>query len=156
MPDLGSAAIADWIVAYGSNDLASMSQQQQAETVGIAAATIALGSALDAATLRAADVLVNALETTDLACDLSAVMARFGPDRRLRLLHWLTEAGFDNPHSIIARITDPATPGGAALQQWFAAVLRREMLGRLFARDRLEALRITCERAARQQEENTQ
>ena len=155
MPDLGSAAVADWIAAAGSSDLALLSQKQKADPPGIAAAAVALGDALEAVTQPYAEALDTALETTDLAGDLSEVMARFGPARRLRMLHWLTEAGCEDTHKSVSRVTDPATTSGAALQQWLAALLQRELLDQLFSKDRLETLRIACERAGQPKEEHT-
>lgn len=153
MPDLGSGAVADWMAANGSNDLAGLYKPPENEPAGLAGATIAFGSALDAALLPSPDALEDALEATDLAADLSAAMGHFGFDRRLRLLHWLTEAGFTDPLRIIERVTDPTTPSGAKLQTWIAALLRRELLTRLFDKDRIKALRIACETAGQPKEE---
>ena len=153
MPDLGPGAIADWMAANGSNDLAGIYKLPENEPAGVAQATIAFGSALDAALLPRPDALEDALEATDLAGDLSVAMGHFGFDRRLRLLHWLTKAGFTDPLRIIGRVTDPSTPSGAKLQTWIAALLRRELLARLFAKDRVKALRIACETAGQPNEE---
>ena len=79
-----------------------------------------------------------------LAVELSQALAHLGSDRRLRLLHWLTGVGFEQPHEIIDLLTNPATPSGHALLRWISALLRREQLDRLFSADRIQTLQTAC------------
>ena len=82
-----------------------------------------------------------------LSSSLTEVVAHLGPARRLRLLHWLTEAGFEHPDRVIDRIADPGTTHGAVVLGWMTALLRREQLDRLFAAERIETLITACRNA---------
>jgi len=98
------------------------------------------------------EILTHALHD-GLAIDLSRAMAHLDGGRRLRLLHWLTSAGFEQPHEIINLLTSPTTPSGHALLRWIAALLRREQVDRLFSPERVQILQAAC-RKVRQLEQS--
>jgi hypothetical protein len=87
-----------------------------------------------------------------MAVELSQVMAHADGGRRLRLLHWMTSAGFEQPHEIINLLTTPTTPSGHALLRWIAALLRREQLDRIFSVERIRTLQAACREAGQMEQ----
>lgn len=146
MLDLGAEATAAWLAEHGSEDVARFLQRQPAdEPPDLAQAIGDFGRALDTSITLGVEPLVQALHE-GMAIELSQVLARLGSDRRLRLLHWLTDVGFERPHEIINLLTNPAMPSGHALLRWITALLHREQLDRLFAPERLQTLQAACRR----------
>lgn len=146
MPDLRSAAIAEWLTANGSIDTARTVHTQSADDTSLDDAITAFGSALDTSVENGSASLEDGLGN-GLTTPFADAMTSFDPGRRLRLLHWLTEAEFDDPHRVINQITDPGSVGSAALLRWMGALLRREQLDRLFSPERIEVLRNACRKA---------
>ena len=116
MPDLRTETIAAWLAVNGSDDLARSAPHAD-DRPDLATALAAFGDALDASVHHGADALEVALHR-GLSGPMAEVIAHLGAARRLRLLHWLTEAGFDQPDRVIDGITDPGTPGGAVVLRW--------------------------------------
>ena len=147
MLDLQTGAITAWLAVHGSEDLARPARlPRDDDGPHLASPLVALGTALEASVQHGAGALGEALDR-GLAVSMAEVIAHLGPGRRLRLLHWLTEAGFDEPHRIIEQLTDPGTPGGAVVLRWMTALLRRERLDRLFSQDRIDTLLAACRKA---------
>lgn len=147
MLDLRNEAIATWLMSHGSEDLARSTRVPKIDDdPGLADALATFGTALEANAQSDVKAFEEALDQA-LSDPLAEVIAHLGPGRRLRLLHWLTEAGFEQPHRIIEQLTNPGTPGGAVVLQWMTELLRRERLDRLFSQDRIEALLAACRRS---------
>lgn len=147
MLDLRADATAAWLTEHGSEDIARLLRRQRVdEPPELAQAIDAFGQALDASIAVGMEPLDHALHD-GMAIELSQAMAHLDSGRRLRLLHWLTSAGFEQPHEIINLLTSPTTPNGHALLRWVAALLRREQLNRLFSPERLEILQAACRKA---------
>ncbi len=142
MLDLKTEAVAEWLAIHGSEDLAR-SPPRTDDRPELSGALATFGSALDGNVRDGVEPLETALHQ-GLSCSMAEVIAHLGPARRLRLLHWLTEAGFDQPDRVIDGITDPSTPGGAVVLRWMTALLRREQLDRLFSIERIETLKTAC------------
>jgi hypothetical protein len=147
MLDLRAEATATWLTENGSEDIARLLRRKCIdEPPELAAGIDAFGHALDASIAGGADLLDHALHD-GMAVELAQVMAYTDGGRRLRLLHWLTSAGFEQPHEIIYLLTTPTTPSGHALLRWIAALLRREQLDRLFSLERIQTLEAACRKA---------
>ena len=147
MPNLATAAVAAWLTDAGSEDLmCSVRAPVADDSPDLAEALEAFGQALDASIEHGATALDHALDR-ELSAAMANVIARLGPARRLLMLHWLAGAGFDEPHRVIERIADPATPSGAVVLRWMAALLQRERLDRLFSFDRIQTLHAACQAA---------
>ena len=145
MLDLKTEAIAKWLAVHGSEDLAR-SPPRADDGPELSDVLAAFSSALDGSVQDGVEPLEAALHQ-GLSPSMAEVIAHLGPARRLRLLHWLTEAGFDQPARVIDGITDPGTQGGAVVLRWMTALLRREQLDRLFSADRIETLKTACRNA---------
>ncbi len=147
MLDLRAEAIATWLTENGSEDIARLLRRKCVdEPPELTAVIDAFGHALDASIAGGVDVLEHALHD-GMAVELSRLMAHTDGGRRLRLLQWLTSAGFEQPHEIINLLTTPTTPSGHALLRWIAALLRREQLDRLFSLERIQTLQVACRKA---------
>jgi len=147
MLDLQADATAAWLTENGSEDIARLLRRQRIhEPPELAEVISAFGHALDASISGGVEPLDHALHK-GLDADLSQAMAHLDCGRRLRLLHWLTSAGFEQPHEIISLLTTPTTPSGHALLRWIAALLRREQLDRLFSPERVQTLQTACRKA---------
>jgi hypothetical protein len=152
MLDLRAEAIAAWLAENGSEDIARLLRRQWvAEPPELTAGIDAFGHALDASIAGGADLLDHALHD-GMAVELSQVMAHTDGGRRLRLLHWMTSAGFEQPHEIINLLTTPTTPSGHALLRWIAALLRREQLDRIFSVERIRTLQAACREAGQMEQ----
>ena len=144
MLDLRAEATATWLTENGSEDIARLLRRKCVhEPSELTAGIDAFGHALDASIVGGADLLGHALHD-GMAVELAQAMAHTDGGRRLRLLHWLTSAGFEQPHEIINLLTIPTTPSGHALLRWIAALLRREQLDRLFSLKRIQTLQAAC------------
>ena len=147
MLDLHTEAIAAWLAVHGSEDLARSAGLPKADDdSGLSGVLVAFATSLETSVQHGTGALGEALDQ-GLSVAMAEVIAHLGPGRRLRLLHWLTEAGFDEPHRIIEQLTDPGTPGGAVMLRWMTALLRRERLDRLFSQDRIDTLLAACRKA---------
>jgi hypothetical protein len=91
--------------------------------------------------------LSTALKEAPLRDDLRAVMAQLGAARLMRLLHWLPEIDFPDCPSVISALVGGDDAAGHALRAAVAAVIRRALLRRIFAPDRIAALHAACETA---------
>ena len=153
MPDLRAEATATWLTENGSENIARLLRRQWvAEPPELTQEFDAFGRALDGSIAGGADLLDHALHD-GMAIELSQLMVHTDGGRRLRLLHWLTSAGFEQPHEIINLLTSPTTPSGHALLRWITALLRREQLDRLFSLERVQTLQAACRKAG-QTEQN--
>ena len=148
MPDLTPSAIEAWLTKHGSAALpgASVGSENGPEVLP---GVVRLGHALDQALSR------SILDTESLLTDPTAlshmqpVMAHFGPARRLRMLHWLSDAGFKDPRGIVEGVTAPAADGtGQSIRQWLLDLQRRDLLAAIFAPDRLNLLLAACRETA--------
>ena len=147
MLNLQADAMAAWLTENGSKDIARLVRRQRVdEPPGLNEAISDLGHALDASVSGGVEPLDHALRE-GLDAELSQAMAHLDSGRRLRLLHWLTNAGFEKPHEIINLLTSQKTPSGHALLRWIAALLRREQLDRLFSLERIQTLQAACRKA---------
>jgi len=145
MLDLATKAVAGWLAVHGSEELARTPSRAD-DRAELASTLVALGKAMDDSVHGGVEPLETALRE-GLSSSVAEVIAHLGPARRLRLLHWLTEAGFEHPDRVIDGIADPGTPYGAAILSWMTALLRREQLDRLFAAERIEMLITACRNA---------
>ncbi len=151
MLDLQTEAIASWLTSHGSEDLARSTRASRTDDdPGLASALAALGTTLEASARPDTKAFEEVFDS-ELPASMAEVIAHLGPGRRLRLLHWLTEVGFDQLHRVIEQLTDPGTPGGTVVLQWITQLLRRERLDRLFSQDRIETLLTACRKAKNQE-----
>lgn len=149
MLDLKADAIAAWLTENGSEDMERLLRRPRVdEPPELGRMIESFGQAMDESIAGGVEVLDHALHD-GLAIELSRVMANLDGGRRLRLLHWLTSAGFEQPHEIINLLTSPTTPSGHALLRWITALLRREQLDRLFSPERVQTLQAACRKARR-------
>lgn len=147
MLNLQAAVTTAWLMENGSEDIAQLLRRQRIdEPPDLTRAIDAFGQALNASIAGGAEPLYHALHD-GMAGEFSQVMAYLDSGRRLRLLHWLTNAGFEQPEEIINLLTGPTTPCGHSLLRWIAALLRREQLDRLFSAERIHTLQAACRKA---------
>jgi hypothetical protein len=109
-----------------------------------------LGQTLDELSNDNLQVLSLAIRTTWLRHDLRAVIARVGAARLLRLLHWFVEQELPDCNAVIAALVEGDTPEARALRAAVAALTRRAQLRRLFAPERVAALRAASEIALKE------
>src|SRR4051794_29713457 len=118
------------------------------ELDGDAAALLAeLGQALDAFRDDQRDLLSQCLRSQPLANLLRDVLAQLGAARQFRLLHWLGERGLKDSPMIAAVLTSGNLPEAETLRAAIRAYARRALLNRIFAADRLAALKTATETA---------
>ena len=153
MPDLTTNAIESWLDAHGSEAVAHLAQSRPPEEeTDVLPAVIALGTILDFSCASARAPLEALLLADPAAEGLRTVMAHFGGPRRMRLLHWLTECGFTDVHSVLARLTEADPSGtGPFLSAWIADLHRRQVLERIFDSARITALFAACKEADSQE-----
>ncbi|MGH7117835.1 MAG: hypothetical protein ACREFP_02380 [Acetobacteraceae bacterium] len=106
-----------------------------------------LGRRLDQLRQLDAGSLASAMQSRPLRADLKAILAQTGAARTMRLLHWLAEQDLPNSHAIAVALTRGDTPEARALRAAVAVVTRRATLGRVFAPDRIAALKSAAEAA---------
>ena len=107
----------------------------------------ALGAVLDQLADGESRQLSTALREAPLRDDLTAVLAQLGAARLMRLLHWFAEAEIPDCNAVIAAPITGDDAAGQALRAAITAVTRRALLRRIFAPDRIAALRIACQTA---------
>jgi hypothetical protein len=105
------------------------------------------GSLLDQFAERDLQDFSAALCEAPLRDDLRAVMAQLGAARLMRLLHWLAEIDLPDGDAVVSALVGGDDATGHALRAAIAAVTRRALLRRIFAPDRIAALRAACETA---------
>jgi hypothetical protein len=150
MPDLEQHVVIEWLTALGP--AAAMSEWpppiRAIETEADNAERLrALGLILDALVPEELRDLSTALSEAALRDDLHAVMAQLGAARLMRLLHWLAEIDLPGCHAVISALAGGDDTTGHALRAAIAAVIRRTLLRRIFAPDRIAALHAACETA---------
>lgn len=153
MPDLTTTAIESWLDTHGSEAVADLAQTgPPEEDAGVLPKVIALGTVLDAGRDQARASLEALLLADPAATGLRTVLAHLGGPRRMRLLHWLAECGFNDVHGVLTRLTE-ADPSGAGpyLATWIADLHRRQVLERIFDPDRITALLAACKAADTQE-----
>ena len=105
----------------------------------------ALGSLLDQLAQRDLEELSNALRGVPLRDNMRSVLVQLGAARLMRLLHSLAEIEIPDCHAVISTLAASDDATGHALRAAITAVTRRALLRRIFAPDRIAALRIACQ-----------
>ena len=107
----------------------------------------AFGSLLDQLAKGDLQDFSAALREAPLRDDLRAILAQLGAARLMRLLHWFAEIDLPSCDAVISTLVGGDDANGRALRAAIAAVTRRALLRRIFAPDRIAALRTACEAA---------
>lgn len=148
MPDLTASAITDWLSLHGSEAVGGVQPSLDANPVA-EPLVLRLGDALNVA-LAANTVGTEAyLGDERMTPHLRAVMVGLGSPRRLRMMHWIVDSGFEDPRAIIEGIENaPGEALGEGLRPWLLDLQRRELLETIFDSDRINMLLAACRRAA--------
>ncbi len=109
-----------------------------------------LGTQLDHVRQLDAGSLASAIRSDPLRGDLQAILAQTGAARTMRLLHWLAEDNLPNSRALAVALTGGDIPAARALRAAVAAVTRRATLRRVFAPDRVAALKSAAEAALKE------
>lgn len=148
MPDLSSDAIDAWLAEYGSASVAAAGNGLD-DQPGAMPHIVKLGSALDAALERSRPATESFLAARATGAHLRPVMGGLGSARRLRLLHWLSNSGFDDPRALTEQVTAPRADGvGDSIRQWLLDLHRHDLLAAIFDSDRINLLLAACRDAA--------
>lgn len=140
MPDLERSSVLDWlrqteprIAARVASPIRSIEDAQE-----VRALLMDLGLALDAGS---PDRVGRGLAKDD-ARVAREIIAQLGVARMLRLLEWIDGATAPEAAAIlrIALLQDDTSEAGRALRSTLDVLHRQDLLARIFAPDRLEAL----------------
>lgn len=148
MPDLSTASIDLWLAKHGSQAFpeASVGPENHPD---VSPAVARLGAALDAAHAQSVPETRSVLGDPATLDHLKTVMAHIGPARRLRLLFWLSDSGFNNPREIVEHLTEAASDGsGQSTRQWLLDMHRHDLLAAIFDQNRINMLLAACRDAA--------
>ena len=149
MPNLGQPAVIEWLAALRPAATGEWppSMRPIETEVDNAECLRALGSILDELMPGKLQDLSIALREAPLRDDLRAVMAQLGAARLMRLLHWRAEVGLPDAPTVISALVGGDDSNGDALRAAIAAVIRRALLRRIFAPERVAALHTACQTA---------
>ena len=148
MPDLTTTSIDLWLAEHGSMAISEASVGPENHPDVLPAVT-RLGEALEAAQDHSLPETRAALGDGVAANHLKTVMAHIGPARRLRLLSWLSDSGFDNPRGIVEQLTAASPDGsGQTIRQWLLDMQRHDLLAAIFDPTRINMLLAACRDAA--------
>ena len=154
MPDLSQAAIRDWLDTHGSAaiDTALTADAPHDEHPEVLPSVLCFGAALDRAGDADPDATRTTLANPSHAARLATVLAHMGGGRRMRVIDWLNQAARPGSPRPLDRLlhADNGT-AAAALRHWLLHLYRKDLLGRLFSRDRIDSLIAACQ-ATRQPE----
>ena len=106
-----------------------------------------LGRLLDTMGRQSPAELSQALQTPATRLSLLEVLGQVGVARAIRFLHWLDEAGVPDSHLIVAGLIEGDRPEARSLRATITSFTQRQVLTRLLATDRLEALQDATETA---------
>ncbi len=104
-----------------------------------------LGRLLDTLASQSPADLSHLLQTPAMRLGLSEILAQVGVTRAIRFLHWLDEAGVPDNHLIVAGLIEGDRSEARTLRATIASFTQRQVLTRLLAADRLEALKDATE-----------
>lgn len=148
MPDLSTDAIHQWIDAHWqcARDINSaQSFRENERNPRVEQALAALGQVLEEAGERNQPALRTALIEDAGRDGLRRVLAQLGPGRMVRILHWLSYLGSSDADAVLTTLFDSSDDINViALREALKVLHRRELLGRLFGEDRVEALLSAC------------
>ncbi len=148
MPVLTTTSIDLWLAKHGSMAISDASIGPENHSDVLPAVT-RLGAALEAAHDRSVAETRAALGGEAAANHLKSVMAHIGPARRLRLLSWLSDSGFDDPRGIVEQLTAASPDGsGQTIRQWLLDMQRHDLLAAIFDPTRINMLLAACRDAA--------
>ena len=150
MPDLEQQAVTEWLAEFRPATTADAwpPAVRAIETEADNSQLLqALGTLFDRAAGSDLDRLSAALRAVPLRNDLAAVLAQLGAARPTRLLHWLAEIEIPDCHAVIAALVAGDDPAACALRATLAGVNRPALLRRIFAPERIAALRSACRSA---------
>jgi hypothetical protein len=146
MPNFEQHAVTEWLAALRPAAAGEWPPPIRAiETQADNAERLeALGSILGGLVPGKLRELSIALRAAPLRDDLRAVMAQLGAARLMRLLHWLTEVDLPDRPTVISMLIGGDDGNGEALRASITGVIRRALLRRIFAPDRIAALHAAC------------
>ena len=155
MPDLRQDAVTDWLTvldpARKDDDWPPPVRpiETEADAPGLLEE---LGRLLERFGDGESELLAAALSSPPLVAEVRSVLAQTGAARTFRILHWFgDERSLAEPHLLVTALTEGGTAEARALRAAIAAFTRRTLLARLFATDRLAALREATESAMPEQ-----
>ncbi len=154
MPDLSQPPVRDWLDAHGSAaiDTALAAPAPHDEHPEVLPSVLRFGAALDRAGSADPDAARASLASPPHAARLAAVLAHMGAGRRMRVIDWLNQAARPgSPRPLDRLLHADSGEAAAALRHWLLHLYRKDLLGRLFSRDRVDALLAACQ-ATRQPE----
>jgi hypothetical protein len=149
MPDLEQHAITEWLTELrpaASREWPPAVRAMETEADNPERLK-AFGSLLDQLAKGELQDFSAALREAPLRDDLRAILAQLGAARLMRLLHWFAEIDLPGCDAVISTLVGGDDANGRALRAAIAAVTRRALLRRIFAPDRITALRTACEAA---------
>lgn len=153
MPNLQQNTVTDWLVAIHPARSQSEwppsvrpieTQDEAPELLG------ELGNLLSRFGDGQLEELSRALRTQVLASPLRETLVQLGAARLFRLLHWLGEREVPDSHLVVAALVEGNSDEARALRGAITAFMRRILLTRLFAPDRLAALQAATETALKE------
>jgi hypothetical protein len=150
MLDLEQSAVINWLNAIDPErpgnawPPAVRPVEQQADAPAL---LTDLGRLLDGLGNDGAADLGRELRVPTVSHQLRDVIAQLGAARLFRLLHWLGELEIEGSHLVVAALIEGDAQQAQALRIAILAHARRVLLGRIFAPERLAALRAATETA---------
>ncbi|HUZ64403.1 MAG TPA: hypothetical protein VMU82_11930 [Acetobacteraceae bacterium] len=147
MPDLSIQAVTAWLdqkepaLPAGLRHAIRPIERDDAVEAGL----LLLGTSLDNSRDRNPAGLSARLHSDPVRDDLRSILAQLGGCRLLRTLDWLTEPDFPERRALIAALLEPdGTGAGQTLRAAIQQLNRRILIGRIFAKERIEMLEAAC------------
>ena len=151
MPALDRASVEAWLRAHEPGAAHAITSGIETDDVpGVLTALIVLGHALDRARAHDLGRLGETLKQPGVRAGLRLVLGHLGAARRVRLLHWLCEAGLPERHLVMAGLladepgTPPGTDAGRVVREAVRRLNRGALLARLFSPERVARLLSVC------------
>jgi hypothetical protein len=147
MPDLATQAVTAWLDQKEPGLPAALRHaiRPLERDDAVEAGLLRLGASLDHSRERNPAGLSARLNSDPVRDDLRSILAQFGRCRLLRSLDWLTEPDIPERRALIAALLEPdGTGAGQTIQAAIQQLNRRILIGRIFAKDRIEMLEAAC------------
>ena len=156
MPDLHRDAVRSWLHQHGSAAIDASTPAGGAldEHADIFPSLLALGETLDQAHEADRERTCEVLAGQPGASTAAVIMSAVSGGRRMRLLHWIEDLQAGGSTRVLDAVlgAEPTGPG-ADLRQWVLDLHRRDLMTRLFAEERLQALVAACQSTPQPEQE---
>ena len=153
MPALDKASVEQWWRTHEPEVAARaiMADIQADDMPGVLSEMIRLGHALDQAAAHNPNRLDILLQQPTARSGMRTVLGHASPDRRARLLDWLSRAELPNRHLVMGGLladepgVSPEADAGRVTRESIRQINRGTLLARLFSPERVTRLLSTCD-----------